>query len=102
MRPIIILLTAVFALRAADRPRIPADLDRLIDLSHSAPPEFAADALLRIVESGRVADRDTRRDLVEQAFELATRAQIPFRRVPLPRGAVDTRAGYRGRSMQLG
>ncbi|MEO7144185.1 MAG: hypothetical protein ABI165_11875, partial [Bryobacteraceae bacterium] len=99
---LILLLAPLLSFAATPRPKIPAELEALIELSHSAPPEFAADALLRIVESGRIADRDTKRELIEQAFQLATRAQQPVRLVSIPGTPIDTRAGYRGRAMRLG
>ena len=87
---------------AADPPKLAPEIQSLIDFSHAAPPEFAADALLRIVESGRIESPDVRRDLVEQAFQLAAHAGEPMRRVPLPGSQADTRAGYRGAALKLG
>ena len=95
-------LLAGFPLRAEEAAKLPPDMQALVDLSHSAPPEFAADALLRIVESGRIENRDAKRDLVEQAFRLAPHAQEPIRRVSIPGSQVDTRSGYRGAAMKLG
>ncbi|HEX4593285.1 MAG TPA: hypothetical protein VH157_03370, partial [Bryobacteraceae bacterium] len=51
--------------------KLPEPYQSIVELAHSAPPEFAADALLRVVESGKIADRNTKRDLAEQAFRLA-------------------------------
>ncbi len=56
----------------------------IADLAAAAPPEFAADALLRIVESGKLADKNARRELVEQAFQLAASAKFPVRMEGLP------------------
>ncbi|HJQ34323.1 MAG TPA: hypothetical protein VJ866_19240 [Pyrinomonadaceae bacterium] len=60
------------------------------------PPEFAADALLRIAQSGRVTDRRWRRELLEEAFRFAADAQQPVRRADavIPPFSVDTPAGY--------
>src|SRR5579872_1531371 len=101
MKSLLVFLCLV-PLAAADRPAIPADVRPLLELSRSAPPEFAADALLRIVESGRVENPEVKRDLLEQAFQLSTRARQPVRRIPIPGSTVDTRSWYRGSAMRLG
>jgi hypothetical protein len=75
------------------RPRLPAEIEEVIEDARVAPAEFASDALLRIAESGKVTDRDWRRDLLEEAFRLALGAQHPIRRSYLG-GSVDTRTGY--------
>lgn len=99
---IFLLLVCVPWLRAAERPKLPPEIQSLVDLAGSAPPEFAADALLRIVESGRVENRDWKRELLRQAFDVAGRAQQPIRRVPIPGSQADTRSGARGAAMKLG
>ena len=65
----------------------------MVDLAHAAPPEFGADALLRLVESGKIVGRDAQRDLVEQAFGLAVSAKFPVRKRHLPGTTLDSRAG---------
>lgn len=101
-RLLVIVLPASIALSAAEPPKLPAELQKLVDLATSAPPEFAADALLRIVEAGKVENRDLKRGLVEQAFQFAGQAHQPMRLVPIPGSQVDTRSGYRAASMKLG
>ena len=81
------------ALASAEAPKLPESLQSLVDLSHAAPPEFGADALLRLVESGKIADRDARRDIVEQSFSLAVSAKLPIRKRHLPGTTLDSRAG---------
>ncbi len=83
------------------RPRLPVEIEALIEDARVAPGEFAADALLRIVESGKVTDRDWRRDLSEEAFRLATGAQQQLRRIHLPGSNVDTRTGYLAMAFDL-
>ena len=73
----------------------------ILDLAQSTPPEFAADALLRVVESGKIADRDAKRDLVEQAFRLAGAAKFPLRMRGIPGSMVDTRSGYMSKAYDL-
>jgi hypothetical protein len=87
------LLFLAAALASAETPKLPEPIQSVVDLSHAAPPEFGADALLRLVESGKVADIDNRRDLVEQAFSLAVSATYPLRKRHLPGTTLDSRAG---------
>ena len=91
MRLGLLFLTAVLA--CAQPAKLPEPYQSLVDLSHAAPPEFGADALLRLVESGKIVDRDAQRDLVEQAFSLAASAKLPVRKWHLPGITLDSRAG---------
>ena len=75
MRPWFLALLLVVPLHAAGD-----GLDELIDRARSAPAEFAADALLRIAESGRVTDRPARVRLLGDAFERAAGAQQQYKR----------------------
>ena len=92
--PLVLLATALAAAAAlAESPKLPEPYRSLVDLSHSAPGEFGADALLRLVESGKIADKDARRDLIEQAFSLAASAHYRLRKLHLPGTTLDSRAG---------
>lgn len=62
---------------AAARP--PALVD-LADLARGQPPEFAADALLRIADAPNLTDVAWKREIIEDAFHLAAGAQQPFAR----------------------
>src|SRR5277367_3608565 len=84
---------AAAALGFAQTAKIPDAIRPLVDLSRSAPPEFGADALLRLVESGRLTDVDARRELVDEAFRLAVSAKAPLRRRYLPGSTYDTSNG---------
>jgi len=73
----------------------------LVETAHAAPPEFAADALLRVVESGKVSDKNTRRQLIQDAFGLGGSAQL---RAPMNAAAglgPDTRAASLAKAYQL-
>src|SRR5579862_1041710 len=61
----------------ATRPPLLADL---ADRARSLPPEFAADALLRIAAAQYPADAAWRQEAIEDAFRLAAAAQEPFPR----------------------
>jgi hypothetical protein len=52
----------------------------LTDRARSLPPEFAADALLRTAGSSTVTDVKWKREILEDAFNLAASAQEPFAR----------------------
>jgi hypothetical protein len=86
-------LLLIPTLFGAEPAKLPEPFRSIADLANAAPPEFAADALLRIVESGRLADRNARHQLVEQAYQLAASAKFPVRMVGLPGTTTDTRSG---------
>ena len=92
LKPTLILLIIPALLSAADakkeKARLPAELEQVFGLAMAAPPEFAADALLRI--AGRTEDRDLRRDLIDLAFHAAAGAHNPFALETLPGAEADT------------
>lgn len=72
-------------LRQPAQSKLDPDLQGLVDTAASVPSEFAADALLRLAESGRIADRATKLELITNAFYLAESAQRPVKmRVGMP------------------
>jgi hypothetical protein len=95
-----LLLIACVAV-AAESPKLPEPYQAIVELSHAAPPEFAADALLRLAESGRIADREARRSLVEQAFRLAPSAKFQVRMRAVPGTVADTRSGSLSQAYDL-
>src|SRR5690349_19259515 len=50
---------------------LPRDIRDLIDQAPAAPPELAADILLRLVEARKVPDKKIKTAILEQAFVLA-------------------------------
>lgn len=74
----------------------PPEIESLVAEAYYLPPEFAADALIRIAQSNRVADRRWKKELLESAFGLAAKAQEPVRLKSAAVGgySVDTTAGY--------
>jgi hypothetical protein len=58
----------------AERPK---EIRALVDAAPVAPPELAADILIRIVESGRVSDPAWKLELLDQAFHMAGAAKYP-------------------------
>jgi len=91
MRLALALLSATLLNAAA--PQLPEPYQSIASLAYAAPPEFAADTLLRMVEFGKLADPGQRRDLIEQAFRLASGTKFPVRLVGLPGTTADTRSG---------
>lgn len=75
------LLLLVAALPAAGDDAV--DIDALIDRARSAPAEFAADALIRLAQSSRVA-KDKKAGLLEEAFRRAAGAQQPLKKRAIP------------------
>jgi len=61
----------------------------LADLALAAPPELAADALLKLIERGYVEDPKWKRDLLETAWDLAPRAAYAFEIEPAVEASRD-------------
>jgi len=76
-------------------------IEELVDAARSTPPEFAADALIRLAESRLVEGRARKRELLEEAFRLASAAQEPFKMRFSGERHFDSRAGFRGRAYAL-
>jgi hypothetical protein len=85
----------------AETPKLPEPYQSIVELSRAAPPEFGADALLRVVESGKIANKDAKRDLVEQAFRLGAMATFQVRMRGVKGTTVDTRSGYLSKAYDL-
>jgi hypothetical protein len=56
------------------------DLARIVDLVEFVPPEFSADALLRVAASGRLQDAAWKTELLERAFDQSGLARQLVRR----------------------
>jgi hypothetical protein len=63
------------------------EIQAVIGMARVAPPEFGADALITLVESGMIGDHRAQRDLLEEAFDMAGTAQ---ERIALKRGSGDS------------
>jgi hypothetical protein len=94
-------LFLIAASLVAETPKLPEPYQSIAEQAHSVSPEFAADALLRVVESHKITNADAQRDLVEQAFRLAASAKFRVRMRGLPGSLVDTRSGYLSRAYDL-
>jgi hypothetical protein len=82
------------------KPKLPPELENVYAMALAAPPEFAANALLRLSE--RVSDPGLLTDVVTMAFSLAAAAHHPLRLEPLPGTEPDTAAASLGNALRLG
>ncbi len=94
-------LLLIPALFGAEPAKLPEPFRSISDLASAAPPEFTADALLRIVESGKLADQNARRELIEHAFQLAGSAKFPVRMVGVTGTTTDTASGSLNQAYDL-
>jgi hypothetical protein len=83
-----------------DRKRNP-ELESIVDLATGVPPEFGADSLLRLAESGKIADPALKLSFVEKAFYLSESVQQPVKLAAMPGALVDTRSGYIAHAFRL-
>ena len=56
------------------------ELTQIVEIAQSAPPEFAAKALLRVAQSPSLRDQSWKRELLDQAFQTAASARNPIGR----------------------
>ena len=77
MRSIALLFLSLAPALLADAAERPKEIRALVDAAPVAPPELAADILIRIVESGRVTDPAWKLELLDQAFHMAGAAKYP-------------------------
>lgn len=80
--------------QAAVQPKHPPEIEEVVDRARSVPPEFAADVLIRLAESGKVADRKWKIELIEDAFVYAAGAQQRYKRSGAVGGGTDFRSGF--------
>jgi hypothetical protein len=89
------------SLLAAEPVKLAEPFRSISDMAAAAPPEFTADALLRMVESGKLADKNARLQLIDQAFQLAASAKFPVRMQGLAGTTTDTASGSLGQAYDL-
>jgi hypothetical protein len=93
----IVAFTAITSILASTQVGPPTTSERAIrDLADSAllaPPELAADALLKLIERGHIVDPKWKREVLETAWSLAPRAAYPFQIEPAVAAAEDSDPG---------
>ncbi|MBL8230369.1 MAG: hypothetical protein JNL98_17905 [Bryobacterales bacterium] len=62
-----------------EKPEMPEHIRKLADAALAAPPELAADVLIRLAESKQISSKALKLDLLERAFALAGAARYPLR-----------------------
>jgi hypothetical protein len=82
MKRLGVLLLLAVAVTAQERPKPLPEIQTLLDAAPAAPPELAADILLKLVDSGRIPSKEQRLEIVEQAFQLAAQAKFPYMQSP--------------------
>ncbi len=90
--------TPVVASKTSAKTKRP--LENLILLSQSASPEVRADLLLTIASSNLISDKKRRIELLNEAFEAASRVEEPVRKKSWAT-LVDTRSGFEQRAFDL-
>jgi len=85
----------------AEIAKLPEPYQSLAELARGAPPEFTADALLRIIEQGELVDKGARAELIEEAFRSAAAAKSPVGMQGLPGTTTDTASGSLSRAYAL-
>jgi acetyl esterase/lipase len=76
------------------------ELVRLIDELRAAPPEFAADSMIKISGHPDIDDA-WKSEILEEAFRIAFDAQHPYKLSHLSESQVETRTGYKGLAFDL-
>jgi len=86
------------------RAKLPREIRDLIDQSAAAPPELAADILLRLVEGGKIPDKKIKAEVLDQAFVLASSARFPMRLIAatVEGGNTDSDTGVRWAALRNG
>ena len=106
MKLVIALLSIALAAPAAEvkdppRPKLPPEVQAIMGLAYASPPEIAADAFLRLAVSGKIADREAKLQLIDQAFDMAAGARDRFRRRHIAGSPADSRSGSIDRAARL-
>lgn len=77
------------------------EIENFINEARVLPVEFSADLLIKIASSGKIKNKQTKQDLLEEAFYKASSVQSKIKRNNLPGTMVDTRTGYLGSAYRL-
>jgi hypothetical protein len=76
------------------------ELVRLIDELRVAPPEFAADSMIKLSPHPEI-DYKWKAEILEEAFRIAFDAQHPYKLKDLNGSQVESRTGYKGLAFDL-
>lgn len=85
----------------AKRPaKRPVEILNILSEASAAPPEFAADVLIRVARSKKVQDPSWKREMLEEAFRLASKSEHKIKR-DYAGEVMDTREGYLSMALAL-
>jgi hypothetical protein len=103
MMRLALLLFPALILRAGDERKVelPEPVRTLVELARAAPPEFFADTILKLVESGRIRPPQLQVQFLNEAFAVASGARQKIRQVGMPSIQPDTPAIYRKKAAEL-
>jgi hypothetical protein len=76
------------------------ELVRLIDELRAAPPEFAADSMIKLSPHPEIDD-EWKVEILEEAFRIAFDAQYPYKMKHLSESQAETRTGYKSMAFNL-
>lgn len=76
------------------------ELVRLIDELRAAPPEFAADSMIKLSPHPEIDDK-WKVEILEDAFRIAFDAKYPYKMKHLSESQAETRTGYKSRAFDL-
>jgi hypothetical protein len=77
------------------------ELQAIIDGASAVAPEFGADVMIRLAESGKVPNRGAKLDLLANAFYFAANVEQSIKRAGIPPFLSDTRSGHLAISFRL-
>jgi len=85
----------------AVRPEVPAAVRPIVELAKTASPEMFGDTVIRLVQTGKIPQRETQMQLLEEAFTAASGSAEPVRLAAIPATPLDTRALFRSQAGEL-
>ena len=95
------IVAGLFTVALVSAAELPADVRHLAGLAASLPPEFQADALLKIVESHGGLEPALKKDLLEQAASLARQSSQAYQKVAAHGIAADSRQAFQASASAL-
>src|SRR5579884_2353806 len=104
MRFLVALIAIAFSAAAAtsNQPALTPEARHILDLATSAPPEFQAWAIFKLLDGGKVKDRAAQRQLLEQAYESGATAQARYPLQTLSGTPREAHGSILGTAGQLG
>ena len=99
--PLALIASLAYAGDDKPKPTLAPEVQSLVELARSAAPEIYADAIVKIIEAGKVPQKELQIELLESAFQSASAAHEPVRLIAIPQTPLDTRELYRGKGGEM-